>query len=219
MLVRSESSGPEFQIASAIEPTRSTDGARIATRVLTRSSSYRYVSPSIYGADDLDGYGRWVYDAPYGWVWVPSVGPDWAPYRHGRWCWVDWYGWSWVSYDSWGWAPLPLRPVVSRALRLALVSRTDASSPLLVSGPGGVRGIRARRCERRVRFRPRGLDPLGPHEPYHPWYGRGYYRGGYVDRSVHITNVNITNVYRNARVPHGISAIEAGHLARAAAGR
>jgi hypothetical protein len=40
-------------------------------------------------------YGRWTYDAFYGWVWVP--GDVWAP------AWVAWrYGSGWV-----GWAPLP----------------------------------------------------------------------------------------------------------------
>ena len=40
-------------------------------------------------------YGRWMFEAPYGWVWV--AGYDWAP------AWVDWsYGGGYV-----GWAPLP----------------------------------------------------------------------------------------------------------------
>ena len=39
-------------------------------------------------------YGRWVYDAPYGWVWIP--GYEWAP------AWVAWrYGGGYVA-----WAPL-----------------------------------------------------------------------------------------------------------------
>jgi hypothetical protein len=62
-----------------------------------------------------------------------------------------------------------------------------------------------------------GWVPLAPYEPYYPWYGRGYYggyRGGYVDRSVHVTNVNIVNVYRNARVRDGISGVDAGSFGR-----
>ncbi len=40
-------------------------------------------------------YGRWFYQADYGWLWMP--GQDWAP------AWVAWrYGDDWV-----GWAPLP----------------------------------------------------------------------------------------------------------------
>ncbi|MEE9207997.1 MAG: DUF6600 domain-containing protein [Gemmatimonadota bacterium] len=42
-------------------------------------------------------YGRWTYEASYGWVWVPGM--DWAP------AWVSWHrGHDWV-----GWAPLPWR--------------------------------------------------------------------------------------------------------------
>ena len=100
----------------AIRPIRSvsiarrfqgTMGPRNDTRDhdLERSDSYKYVSRDIYGAEDLTGHGRWVYDSPYGWVWVPTVDAAWAPYREGRWTWVDYYGWTWISGDPWGWAP------------------------------------------------------------------------------------------------------------------
>jgi hypothetical protein len=42
-------------------------------------------------------YGRWAYDADYGWIWVPDDDLVWAP------AWV-----SWRSNDDFvGWAPLP----------------------------------------------------------------------------------------------------------------
>jgi hypothetical protein len=42
-------------------------------------------------------YGRWAYDAYYGWLWVPGDDEVWAP------AWVAWrYGGGYV-----GWAPLP----------------------------------------------------------------------------------------------------------------
>jgi hypothetical protein len=55
--------------------------------------------------DELDTYGRWTYEQPYGYVWVPSVyESDWRPYYHGRWVWYPIIGWTWVSYEPWGWA-------------------------------------------------------------------------------------------------------------------
>lgn len=53
---------------------------------------------------ELDEYGRWVYESPYGYVWVPYVyHQDWRPYFYGRWIWYPAIGWTWVSYEPWGW--------------------------------------------------------------------------------------------------------------------
>jgi len=53
-----------------------------------------------------------------------------------------------------------------------------------------------------------GWVPLAPYEVLNPWWGRGFYGGpGYINRSVNIVNVNITNVYRNARVTNGFMAV------------
>ncbi len=52
----------------------------------------------------LSPYGRWVYVAPYGEVWVPrSAVADFRPYYDGRWVLTE-YGWTFVSDDPWGWA-------------------------------------------------------------------------------------------------------------------
>jgi len=99
MLVRGSLGSPEFQIAAAIPKDEWDRWNEQRDKELTRSVSYKYVSPSVYGAEDLDGYGSWISDPSYGWVWAPRVTAGWAPYRYGRWSWVDWYGWSWVSYD------------------------------------------------------------------------------------------------------------------------
>lgn len=53
-----------------------------------------------YG-DELDQNGEWVYDEPQGYVYVPRVGYDWAPYTHGRWVYTL-YGWTWVADEPWG---------------------------------------------------------------------------------------------------------------------
>jgi hypothetical protein len=52
---------------------------------------------------DLKFYGSWFYLGPFGWVWRPIVGSDWAPFLYGHWVWTS-YGWMWVSYDPFGWA-------------------------------------------------------------------------------------------------------------------
>ncbi len=54
--------------------------------------------------DEMAPYGRWVYDARYGRVWLPSVAAGFSPYlTNGHWVYTD-YGWTWVSDYSWGWA-------------------------------------------------------------------------------------------------------------------
>jgi len=50
-----------------------------------------------------------------------------------------------------------------------------------------------------------GWVPLAPYEMLYPWWGRGYY-GGF-NRGMNISNVNITSMYRNARVANGISGV------------
>lgn len=64
-----------------------------------------------YLPSELDEYeveladnGRWVYERPYGYVWVPHVYHyGWRPYHYGRWIWYPVIGWTWVSHDPWGW--------------------------------------------------------------------------------------------------------------------
>ena len=62
----------------------------------------QYYDSYVWGAEDLDAYGNWVYATDYGWIWRPhahviSAYHDWAPYRYG----------SWVGFrhtDGPGWA-------------------------------------------------------------------------------------------------------------------
>jgi len=54
---------------------------------------------------ELSSYGRWVYERPYGYVWVPTITyVDWRPYLLGRWVWYPRLGWTWISAEPWGWA-------------------------------------------------------------------------------------------------------------------
>jgi hypothetical protein len=69
-------------------------------------ASTRYLPEEINEyQEELDAYGRWTYEQPYGYVWVPCVyETDWRPYYNGHWVWYPIIGWTWVSYEPWGWA-------------------------------------------------------------------------------------------------------------------
>lgn len=217
ILVRSGAAGPEFQAVNAMPRDEFDRWSEDRDRKLERTAGYRYVSPSIYGVEDLDAHGRWVYDPPYGWVWVPRVSPGWAPYSHGRWVWQDWYGWTWVGYEPWGWAPYHwgrwYHGHHGWCWYPGVVHRVHYWRPALVAFFGfGVGNVHVGFGFGRV-----GWVPLAPYEPYYPWYGRHIYHGyrrGFADRSIHITNVNIYNTYRNARVHRGVSGIDAHHFGR-----
>lgn len=67
--------------------------------------SYRYLPEDMQEYEpELSAYGRWVYERPYGYVWVPAItSADWRPYLIGRWVWYPRLGWTWVSAEPWGW--------------------------------------------------------------------------------------------------------------------
>ncbi|MBZ5603555.1 MAG: FecR family protein [Acidobacteriia bacterium] len=212
MLVRGSGNDPEFQVTGPAPEDEFDRWAASRDAQLERAVAPRYVPRDVYGAEDLDGNGRWVDDGSYGQVWQPTgVDPDWAPYRCGRWVWMDYYGWTWVGCESWGWAPYHYGrwyygsygwcwwpgPLSSRYYwRPALVG---------FFGWGGGVGFGAG-----FGFGNVGWVPLAPFERFHPWYGRGYY-GGYRGATV-VNNINVTNVYRNARYSNGITSMHAGEF-------
>lgn len=75
-----------------------------------RDADYdKYYDRDIYGAEDLNDYGDWVFTKNYGYVWKPYRSAtanysNWSPYRYGQWRWIPPYGWTWVNDEPWGWA-------------------------------------------------------------------------------------------------------------------
>jgi len=213
MMARGSASDPEFQMEDAIPQDDWDRWNESRDRAEESNNSAQYVPPGVYGTGDLDAAGTWIYVAPYGYVWRPvGVGGGWAPYRNGRWVWINWYGWTWVSYDSWGWAPYHYgRWFFDARWGWAWypggLGVTAYWSPALVSffGWGGGVGVGAGVG---FGFANVGWVPLAPFETFRPWWGAAY--AGGLNRGVSITNVNVTVLYRNARVPNGISGMAAG---------
>jgi hypothetical protein len=69
------------------------------------AQSWQHTDRYYTGSQDLDAYGHWENVPDYGQIWVPDQDSGWAPYRDGTWQWEPYYGWTWVSYEPWGWAP------------------------------------------------------------------------------------------------------------------
>jgi len=159
-------------------------------RRFVNSASQQYVGTYVPGYYDLDQYGTWTTAPEYGAVWYPtSVAAGWVPYRYGRWAWVEPWGWTWIEEEPWGFAPfhygrwafigsrwgwIPGEPVVRPVYAPALVAFVGSGISVTVSaGP------------------PVAWFPLGPREPYFPWY---HHTDVYL-RQVNVTNVrNVTNI-------------------------
>ena len=196
MEARGTPSDPEYMIVAGI-PQDDWDRWNVdRDRALERTSSYRYVSPDIVGAEDLDPYGRWTTDPQYGQVWVPTVDPGWAPYRVGRWVDEPYYGWTWVSGDPWGWAPYHYGNWYMSSFGWAWYPGPFGGRhywrPALVGFFGWGSGFGVG-----FGFGNVGWVPLAPFERFHPWYGRGF------NNTTIVNNVTVVNNFRNARFVNG----------------
>jgi hypothetical protein len=198
------------------------------TEYLLDAVSARYVSPGVYGVDDLDLYGTWRIVPNYGAVWVPSAAPSgWVPYSTGAWVHDPYYGWTWVDTEPWGWAPFhygrwvfvngfwawaPGPVVVRPAYAPALVAFFGGPSATVSTGVGPVVGWVA----------------LGWGEPCVPWWGPANFRhrpwwGGWggprvvdnvVIRSTTVVNVQEIKIYRNARERNALVVVKENHFGR-----
>ncbi len=201
LMVRGDSSDPEFQQSYDIPRDQLDDWSSARDAEMMSSRSAQYVGADVYGAEDLDRYGNWVPSAEYGQVWAPQgVGPDWSPYSNGQWTYADYYGWTWIGYEPWGWAPYHYgRWFYNTGVGWcwwpgARLGFGFHWSPALVSFFGFGGGL--------------GWVSLAPFEIYHPWWGRGFgvgYGGRYDFHG-----------YRNAGIRGG--AITAGYNSFAGAG-
>ena len=149
------------------------------------SISARYVSPDMQGYDELDNSGDWQPQSDYGPVWFPRVEAGWAPYRNGHWVNRPYYGWVWVADEPWGAAPFHYGRWVQLGGRWGWIPGPREVRP--VWSPAQVvfaGGIHVGGLGVSVWF------PLGPGEPYRPWYPCS---PQYIDR-VNISNIRETNV-------------------------
>ena len=156
--------------------------SRARDQQIANAASYQYVSQEIPGAYELDAAGFWTPGTPYGAVWFPNNVPGgWAPYQNGHWINRSPWGWVWVEDESWGYAPFHYGRWVSYNGRWGWVPGPPAAhpvwSPALVVFAGGQPGVSA-------------WFPLGPGEPYRPWYPCS---PRYID-VVNISNITVTNV-------------------------
>src|SRR5215472_5925931 len=160
-------------------------------RRYTSSNSRQYVGSYVPGYDDLDQYGQWQSTPDYGQVWYPTaVAADWAPYRYGRWAWVEPWGWTWVEEEPWGFAPFHYGRWVLIGPRWAWVPGAVVVNVRPVYAPALVAFVGGASAGVQVWF------PLGPRDPFFPWY---HHSDGYL-RQVNVTNVrvnvNIVNVIK-----------------------
>jgi hypothetical protein len=171
-------------------------------RRLASSASAQYVSRGTPGYADLDDAGAWQTDAQYGPVWYPAgVQADWAPYRYGRWVWIEPWGWNWVAQEPWGYTPFHYGRWAFVGSRWGWLPGSVIARPyyapalvVVVDGSGFQAGAQA-------------WFPLGPGEPYRPWYhsGDGYQRKMNVPTFGRVANItvttNVTSIdYRNRRM-------------------
>jgi len=188
---------PEYQVAKAPGRDDWDKWNRDRDDIIENAASWGHTNRNYTGAHDLDRYGRWEHAPDYGDVWVPDAGPDFAPYRDGRWVWEPYYGWTWDSYEPWGWAPYhygrwflyddywawwpgPIYPAYY-----------PLWSPAFVSFFGFGRGFG---FGFGFGFGSIGWLPIGPCDPFFPWWGRSSFNVINVTNITNITNIkNITN--------------------------
>jgi hypothetical protein len=158
------------------------------------------------GGADLYGVGSWSQAPEYGQVWYPPVSPGWVPYREGHWAYVAPWGWTWIDDAPWGFAPFHYGRWLQVGGRWgwtpgdAAVSGPPVYAPALVTfiGIGAGVALGAALASGSI-----GWVPLGPREPFRPWYhaSDNYVRQVNVSHVTNITNIN--NVTINNYVNRG----------------
>ncbi len=162
------------------------DFLRAQLRVVTArvSSSVPRQVQYMTGGAELAAYGSFTQTQQYGQVWYPNqVASDWAPYRDGHWAYVHPWGWTWVDNARWGFAPFHYGRWVQVQNRWGWVAGGGEEggdyqvggnpypvySPALVSFVGIAAGVGIGISIGAGEYAPAWV-PLGPREPYFPWY-------------------------------------------------
>jgi len=188
---------PEYKVSSAPGKDDWDRWNKDRDSVIRDAHSWGNTNRYYTGVNDLDAYGHWVWVPGYGNVWSPYQQAAWAPYQTGRWVYEPYYGWTWVSYEPWGWAPYHYgrwfyyRDNWCWWPGPVFVGYRPIWSPAFVFfvGFGHHSGFG---------FGSIGWFPVGPHDPFYPWYGRGFNRVNVVNITnvTNITNItNVTNVH------------------------
>ncbi|MGH9433858.1 MAG: DUF6600 domain-containing protein, partial [Terriglobia bacterium] len=191
---------PQYQIAKAQGRDEWDQWNKDRNHTILAAMSWSHDNTYYTGTEDLDANGHWVQGPEGDWCWTPYVDAGWVPYRDGSWDWEPYYGWTWVSDEPWGWAPYhygrwfyynsawlwwpgPVTPFYRPIWAPAYVSFFGFGGGFgLGFGFGGGWG-----------FGSIGWLPLGPRDPFFPWWGRGGRGWGY--RGMNVNNIrNITNI-------------------------
>jgi hypothetical protein len=159
------------------------------------SQSETYVNPDIPGVQDLDANGQWQTEADVGPVWYPTtVAVGWVPYRYGHWGWVEPWGWVWVGDEPWAFAPFHYGRWAYVRNRWGWVpgprgGRPYYSPALVAFADGGGFGVNV------------GVSawfPLGPRDPFIPWYHHDDFYLRAVNRA-NVRGVTDVNVFVHVR--------------------
>lgn len=171
------------------------------------------------GGADLAAYGTWQHSPEYGAVWYPRVAPGWAPYRYGHWVWVWPWGWTWVDDDPWGFAPFHYGRWILIGSAWAWTPGVVVVTAPLVYAPALVTFFS-------ISTGSIGWYPLGPHEPYHPWYRASdrYWREVNIHNVRNIRTIDRTHlidrhINRSAATLVPVSVLQASRPVRSAAMR
>jgi len=190
-------------------------------KTILSAQSWRHTDPYYTGSEDLDAYGQWHNVPGYGDVWQPTQPPGWAPYSVGSWVWEPDWGYTWVSAEPWGWAPYHYG-------RWFLYNNAWAwwPGPIGFGFGGWYRPIWAPAYVNFFGFGGLGFGfgfgvgfgfgsigwlPVGPCDPFFPWWGRfgwggrwgsgwgrgwgGWNHGGF--NTINVRNITNINNFRN----------------------
>ncbi len=152
------------------------------------SAEQNYLNADTVGGADLQQYGSWLPEEEYGSVWFPaSVPAGWQPYCYGRWTWVAPWGWTWIDAAPWGFAPFHYGRWANFAGRWGWVPGPPVVHP--VYAPALVVFVHAGNGAT-------AWFPLGPNEPYAPWYHSS---------TLYLNRVNASNLHnRNLNQVRGV---------------